>query len=352
MISALLFVKGCAFFLYMVKKFLAPILLLLLPFVVVAALSIGVVSVPFSEVCKVLMVQIGFGDLSMVSEQALLTIGQLRLPRILMSLLVGGALAMVGVIFQSIFRNPICDPYVLGISSGASVGAAIAFVLGWDIYWFGVTGAAFLAALLTLFFLFAMLGRKRNVETQTILLAGVAINFLLSAVITLLVVLNQQGMQKIIFWTMGSLADSSYIDVAVLFAILLIVSFFLFYFAKDLNILQLGGNVARTLGVNVQQVIYLLLIFSSLLIASAVALSGVIGFIGLIIPNICRLIWGNNVRKLLFFSMLLGAYFLLGADTLARTITPHADLPVGCITALAGAPYFLFLLVRNSKYKS
>lgn len=325
------------------------LLLLAVVAVVFAAASIGTVPIPLEEVWTILLSSIGLADASQVASVSQVAILELRLPRILMSLLAGASLSMCGVVFQSIFRNPICDPYILGVSSGASIGAALAFVLGLDALIFGVTGMAFLSALLTLLFIFLVAGRQRTGTTQTILLTGVAVNFLISAILTLLMVLNQQEMQKIFFWTMGSLSNCqlSYIPhIALFFLVAVIV---LLGYSKDLNLIQLGDKSAQTLGVNVRWVSIFLLVITSLIIAGIVSLCGVIGFIGLIIPNLARIIWGNDVRKLLVASLFLGAFFLLLADTLARVLSPFSELPVGSITALVGAPYFIFLLINDRK---
>lgn len=265
-----------------------------------------------------------------------------------MSVLVGASLAACGCVFQSIFRNPICDPYVLGISSGSSLGGALAFILGWDACCFGITLPALATGLLTLFIILIISKISKRKSIETLLLVGVAINFLISAVITLLMVLNQQEMHKILFWTMGSLATVSWAEVFMMAIAMIICVFVFLFYAKDLNIMQMGSDMASNLGVSTQQVTNISLIFSSLLIAAAVSFCGVIGFIGLIIPHIVRLTFGNNMRTMLGYSLLFGAFFLLLADTLARTLALPSELPVGSITALAGAPYFLFLLLHQN----
>jgi iron complex transport system permease protein len=169
----------------------------------------------------------------------------------------------------------------------------------------------------------------------------------MASLLTLLMVLNHQEMQKIIFWTMGSFATVSYYDLHFFIPLFLICTFFGFLFSKDLNIMQLGDAQAQSLGVNTQRVTYITLLFSSVLIAATVSICGVIGFVGLIIPHLVRIIWGNNTLRLFAFSMLLGAIFMLVADTVARTVVAHAELPVGSITALIGAPYFIYMLVRK-----
>ena len=243
----------------------------------------------------------------------------------------------------------ITDPYVLGISSGSSLGGAISFILGWDVFYFGVTIPALITGLLTLFVILGISKMSRRRSIETLLLVGIAINFLISAVITLLVVMHQREMHKIYFWTMGSLASISWSEVLMMTVMTIICVIPFFFYSKDLNIMQMGEDVAKNLGVNTKRVAYITLIFSSLLIATAVSCCGVIGFIGLIIPHVSRMLFGNNMRSMFTYSLILGAFFLLIADTLARTLAIPAELPVGSITALAGAPYFLFLLLRQKK---
>ena len=271
----------------------------------------------------------------------------LRIPRIIMSVFAGASLALCGAIFQSIFRNPICDPYILGISSGASIGAALAFILGLDFYLFGVTSFALITAFFTLLLMLGIVQFSNIKSSYIMLLAGILLNFLMASVLTLLIVLNHQEMQKIIFWTMGSFATVSYPDLYFFIPIFIICTFFTFLFSKDLNIMQLGDAQAQSLGVNTQRITYTMLLISSILIAATVSICGVIGFIGLIIPHLARIIWGNNTKHLFAFSLILGAGFMLIADSLARVLVTHSELPVGSITALIGAPYFIYILARR-----
>jgi len=273
----------------------------------------------------------------------------LRIPRIVMSVFAGASLALCGAIFQSIFRNPLCDPYILGISSGASVGAALAFILGLDFYLFGVTTFALITAFSTLILILGMLRFSNIKSTYIMLLAGISLNFLMASVLTLLIVLNHQEMQKILFWTMGSFATVSYPDLFFFIPLFIICTFFTFLFSKDLNIMQLGDSQAQSLGVDTQKITYTMLLISSILIAATVSICGVIGFIGLIIPHLTRMIWENNTRHLFAFSMLLGAGFMLVADNLARVLVTHSELPVGSITALIGAPYFIYMILKTRK---
>ncbi len=336
--------KGCR---HVFLPFLFGALLLL---TAAGCLFIGAVHIPAKAVMAGILQKVGMQSAVGADQVFYNTIlWQLRLPRIVVSLLAGASLALCGCVFQSIFRNPVCDPYMLGISSGASLGAAAAFLLGLDTLVFGVTLPALATALLTLFLIMGISAMQRRHSTQTLLLVGIALNFLISAVITLLMVINRQEMQKIFFWTMGSVASATWTDAVCIFITLTIVALMLFYYAKDLNIIQLENDAARTLGVNAQHATYVTLIASSVLTAVVVSFCGVIGFVGLIVPHITRLVFGSDNRRIFTYSLFIGAFFLLIADTLARTLAAPSELPAGSITALAGAPYFIFLLLRKAK---
>lgn len=318
---------------------------LLLPILIGFALSVGAVSVSPSVWLKMLFA--GGADLSGIDENTTLLLLQLRLPRILMAVLVGGMLAVCGSVYQSVFRNPICDPYILGVSSGASLGAAVAFVWGVDTFLFGVSLPALVTALLTLSLVFLLSSSGRGHSPHTMLLVGVALNFLFSAVITLLMVLHQESMNKILFWTMGSLSGTTWLNVALVFFVSVFVGVGLLFFSKDLNVLQLGDDAASTLGVDVRRVRLVVLTLSSVAIAVMVSFCGVIGFIGLVVPHIVRMSVGASNDKMMVCSFFVGAIALLLADTVARTIALPSELPVGTITALVGAPYFIFLLFKK-----
>jgi len=314
----------------------------------VCAAALGAVHIPLSTLATAFGQKLGFAT-APVDDVYMLTLWELRLPRIVMSLLAGASLALCGAVFQSIFRNPICDPYILGISSGASLGAAIAFIVGWNLFFLGITLPALFTALFTLLLLFGISKLSKRHSVEMLLLTGVALNFMLSAVITLLVVYNQSEMQKIIFWTMGSLASVSWAQIGFVFPIMAVCVIILYFYANNLTVMQLGEEVAQSLGVNTRQTTIVVLIFSSVLVAVIVSFCGVIGFVGLIVPHITRMLVGNHNRPVFLNAMLMGALCLLCADTLARIIAVPSELPVGAVTAIAGAPYFIFLLLRNKK---
>ena len=273
----------------------------------------------------------------------------LRMPRIVLSVLVGAALAVCGAAYQSIFRNPLTDPYVLGVSSGASLGAAVAILLGLEAWLLGVGACALATGLLTIVAIYRIASVGNRLDTSTLLLTGVCITFLISAVISFLMVLHQDKMDSIIFWTMGSFAAASWTTVAIVAPVVVIGILVVLCYSRDLNLLLGGSETAKSLGVEVERVKRLLLVVTTLMVAFCVATCGVIGFVGLVVPHCLRLLCGPDNRRLIPYSIFVGALFVLLCDTLARTVLRPAELPVGSLTALVGAPLFIYLLYKNKK---
>lgn len=271
----------------------------------------------------------------------------LRLPRVLLSAMVGAALSVSGAAYQAIFRNPLTDPYVLGISSGASLGAAVAIIMGCEAFLWGVGGCALLSALLTVLIICRIASSHGRMRASSLLLTGVCFTFLISALISFLMVLRQDKMDSIIFWTMGSFASASWHEVTLLAPVLLLGVLAVLFYAKDLNLMLAGSEAAQSLGVDVERLKRRLLLFTTLMVAFAVSVCGVIGFVGLVVPHCVRLLVGSDNRRLIPFSLVGGALFLLLCDTLARTLLQPSELPVGSFTALIGAPLFIYLLTRN-----
>ena len=274
---------------------------------------------------------------------------QLRLPRVIMSVLVGAVLSVCGAAYQSIFRNPLTDPYVLGVSSGASLGAAVAILLGLEAWRWGVGGMALLAALLTVWLIYRIASVGNRMHTTTLLLTGVCLTLLISAVISFLMVLNQEKMDAIIFWTMGSFGSASWTDVGVLTPVAVVGIGVVIYFSRDLNLLLAGSEAAQSMGVEVERLKRTLLLATTLMVAFAVSSCGVIGFVGLIVPHAVRLVAGSDNRRVVPYSMLCGALFVLLADTLARYMLRPSELPVGSLTSIVGAPLFIYLLYKNKR---
>lgn len=274
---------------------------------------------------------------------------QLRLPRVLTGAVVGAVLSVCGAAYQSIFRNPLTDPYVLGVSSGASLGAAVAILLGLEAYLWGVGGMALAVALLTVWLIYRIASIGNRMHTTTLLLTGVCLTLLISALISFLMVMNQHKMDSIIFWTMGSFGSSSWGSLAILAPVAAIGIGVVLWYSRDLNLLLAGSEAARSMGVEVEKVKRTLLLFTTLMVAFAVSSCGVIGFVGLIVPHAVRLVAGPDNRRVVPYSMLCGAIFVLICDTLARTMLRPSELPVGSITSIIGAPLFIYLLYKNKK---
>jgi iron complex transport system permease protein len=285
-----------------------------------------------------------------MSSQEELILFSVRLPRILFAGIVGASLALGGVVFQALLRNPLADPYVLGISGGSALGAIAGILIGFSSFYLGVPLLAFFGALVTVFLVFVVAGGTRKpLLDNSLLLSGVVVNaFFSAAILFFLSIANSMELHSITFWLMGDLSRASFKEIG-LSAFCLFAGFILLYAqARKLNLMVQGEETALHLGVNVERTKQLLLIVTSLITAVAVSMAGIIGFVGIMIPHMMRLVFGSDHRLLLPVSALFGASFLVIADTLARLVLAPAELPVGVITALCGAPYFIFLLKRKS----
>jgi iron complex transport system permease protein len=280
------------------------------------------------------------------SEAAEVILFQIRLPRVLAGAIIGAALSTAGVTFQGVFRNSMADPYVIGVSSGAALGAALAIVIGIP----GLNDVpllAFLGAVTTVFVAYNVAKVGSTVPVSTLILTGIAFSIFLSAIVALLEVVAGHELRALIFWLMGGL---SYVEWKAVWIVGILVSvgmIIICLYSRDLNILQLGEEQARHLGVETEKTKKILIVAGSLVTASTVSISGVIGFVGLIIPHITRLIVGSDHRILVPASMLLGAMFMMACDTLGRVVLAPMELPVGIVTALFGGPLFIYLLRKK-----
>ncbi|WP_418284548.1 vitamin B12 ABC transporter permease BtuC [Halorubrum sp. DTA46] len=363
----------------------------LLALVIVVSAGIGPVRIPPAEVVKIVLnaavipagVEIGTGrtgalalphagvsyhspfsfPVDDVHERIVLHV---RLPRILLAALVGFALAAAGTVMQGFFRNPMADPSIIGVSSGAAVGA-VAFIVfpvalsttvalpvvgavqvGLS-YGAGVSLFAFVGALLAAFGVYAIATRHGRTPVATLLLAGVAIQTFLGAVISYLQLQAGESLRRIVAWLMGHLSGAAWSEVAVTAVVVPPLFLVLLVYARDLNVLLLGEEDARGLGIEVERTKRLLLAASALITAAGVAFAGVIGFVGLIVPHILRLVVGPDHRILLPTAALSGGAFLVAADTFARA--GATELPVGVVTAAVGAPFFIYLLTKREVHE-
>lgn len=276
----------------------------------------------------------------------------IRIPRILLSGLCGASLALVGTCFQGLFRNPLADPQIIGVSSGAALGATIAVLSGFSLTLAGLSGigvCAFIGALATVFLVYRIACTGNRAPVVHIILTGTAVSSMLSAIISLLMSIRREQLEKIYMWTLGSFSGATINKVVFLSFFFLVCGIIIFIFAKDLDLILTGEETALSLGVDTNFVKRSLIIVASILVAACVSVSGTIGFVGLIVPHIVRLICGPKHRKLMPLAALSGAVFLIWCDTIARTIRAPGEIPVGVVTALCGAPYFLYLLSRSKK---
>ncbi|MBU1598654.1 iron chelate uptake ABC transporter family permease subunit [bacterium] len=272
----------------------------------------------------------------------------IRTPRVILAALVGLGLAIAGAAMQGLFRNPMAEPYVLGMSSGAACGAALAIVLG--VGGLSIPVMAFIGAVTTIFVVYSIARTEGGMPTETLLLAGIAVGFFLHAVVSFLkIIASHEALRNVVLWLMGSFALATWVDVKMVILPILCGIGVLYFLSRELNALQFGEEQALHLGVEVETVKRILLVASALVTAVAVSVSGIIGFVGLVVPHMVRLIIGPDHRILLPASALCGAIFLVLCDILARIIAQPAEMPIGIITAAIGAPYFVYLLRRRKK---
>lgn len=340
-------------------KLIVLILVLVLIIITIISLNVGSSHVPFSDTLTVIGKQIpflgGFIDSSSVTPQTEAIILEVRLPRVFASILVGAALAAAGVLYQGVFKNPMAESYVLGVSAGAAVGASAATIagIGFVFLELGLSQiAAFFGALLTMFLVYNISRVGSRVPVQNLLLNGIAVNFFLFAIVGLLeLIAREEELTSIIVWLMGGYSNVLWSQIWSILPLIVIGIAASFFFVRDLNVLAIGEDTAHHLGVNVERSKQMLLVLASLITAAAVSISGLIGFVGLMIPHLTRLLIGPDHRILLPTSTVIGAIFLLICDDLARIVaTPFAstfELPVGIITMLFGGPFFVFLLKKK-----
>ncbi len=317
------------------------------------AASIGSVNIPFLSTLRILLDKLPLIDITPSWPDSYATIVlEIRLPRVVLAGLVGSALATAGATYQGLFRNPLADPYLIGVAQGASLGAVIGFLLpvGWNIAGFGLIPLlAFIGALVstTTVYLLARVGK--TLPVTTLILAGVALGSLLGSIVSYLIISSDEKLHSIIFWMMGSFSLSKWTEVSVVLPYVAVGTAIIIIFARLLNVMQLDEEQAQQLGVNVERFKIILLAAATLITAASVSFVGTIGFVGIIIPHAVRLVWGADHRFLLPLAVLTGAIFMILTDLVARTVMAPTEIPIGVITAICGAPFFLYLLRRRKK---
>jgi len=329
--------------------------LLLLTLALLFSVAVGAVFIPPGTVARMLATTLpGLSGYRDWPETFNTIVFQLRLPHTVLIALTGAALAGSGAAYQGLFRNPLADPYLIGVASGAGLGAVLAMSANWPdnlLGYFTIPVTAFLGAILTVAIVYALARSGSALPTTTLILAGVAVGSFASALTSFFMLRSEGEVRRALAWLLGGSTMTGWDPVYAALPYLMLGIGVLLTSGHSLNVLQFGDEQALQLGLPVERIKTIVVLAASLTTATAVAFSGVIGFIGLIVPHLVRLLWGPDYRHLIPLSVLGGATALLIADLLARTVLAPQELPVGVITALAGAPFFLWVLRRSQSRK-
>ncbi|UUV18669.1 iron ABC transporter permease [Fusobacteria bacterium ZRK30] len=330
------------------KTFLLFLLLGILT--IIFALSSGVIKVNPLITLKILINSItthNFFDVTWNQNLETILL-KLRLPRIFLAFLVGGGLSLVGVLMQALTKNSLADPYILGVSSGASTGAVLSLIIGINIGGLGTPFMAFLGAVTAAVLVFRIANIGGNYSSTKLVLTGIAISSMFSSITTFITFSAQNGdLYTALFWIVGSLSGAKWSSIYILTVLLLIVFGITMFFNRELDILLLGEESSKILGVNTNKIRIIIILTSTLLTGILVSISGVIGFIGLIIPHISRKLTSSKHRVLIPVSIFLGGFFLTLADTFSRVVMSPNELPVGIVTSFLGAPFFLWIMKKS-----
>ncbi|MDM0468741.1 iron ABC transporter permease [Clostridium perfringens] len=341
------------------KVFIAVLLILLFISSIILGISFGAVDIPPYDVYRVFLYKV-FGikirNLDEILNSTLFDIiWGVRMPRVLLGAFAGMALAMVGVIMQATIQNPLGDPYILGLSSGASLGATFSILIGFSgvLSSFGAPLGAFLGALMASVFVYFLAKIGGRITPFKMILAGMVISSICSSLTSLIIFLSKdnEGIRTVNFWMMGSLAGAEWSNIVLPIAISVIPLIYFFTQYRNLNLMVLGDETSITLGLNIEKHRKIYMILSSLITGVIVSVCGTIGFVGIMIPHIVRLIFGTDHKTLLPFSALVGAIFLIWADVIARCAIANMELPIGIITSVIGAPFLLWLMVKGTGEK-
>lgn len=330
--------------------------LALLILALLLSVAIGAVFIPPGIIARILGEKLALVAPVYNFPQSFKTIlYEIRLPHTILIALTGAALGSSGAAYQGLFRNPLADPYLIGVASGAGLGAVIALSLAWPVAipgFFTVPAAAFLGGIATVSIVYTLARTRQTLPTTTLILAGVAVGSFASALTSFLMLRSEGEVRRALAWLLGGSTLSGWSPVFAALPYLTLGITGLFFSGHALNVLQYGDEQAQQLGLNVDLTKKIVVLAASLTTATAVSFAGVIGFIGLIVPHLMRILWGSDYRHLIPLSLLGGATMLLFADILARIVLAPQELPVGLITALAGAPFFLWILKRFQRVAS
>lgn len=339
-----------------VYRLLFLILIALLLVEIVFCTALGAADISFSSTIKAVLSKIPkLKDLintSGIKDSHIIIITDIRLPRVILAGCIGSALSVAGASFQSMFKNPLADPYIIGSSSGAALGAAVAIVLKSKL---GIPGFsivsifAFAGALVSTYTVY-MLGKiSSKLSVTALILSGIALNSLLSAMLSLVLLFNREQMNQIIMWTMGSFASSGWEQIAIVFPGIIAGIIVVYLYSRDLNLMLLGEESAEHLGVNTNMLKKVILFTGAFITGLSVSVSGIIGFVGIFVPHIIRFMVGPDNRIIIPFTAIGGAMFLMAVDGVSRILIPPGEIPVGILTAAIGGPFFIYLLLKNKK---
>lgn len=321
--------------------------------IMIISCGVGAVYIPPGTVVRILLSHIPFlGIVQDWPESWDIIIWSIRIPRIMLTAIVGGSLAVSGATYQGLFRNPLADPYLIGVAAGAGLGATIILITPVSTTYFGISilpVAAFMGALGAVGIAYVVSVHSRGLPLTTLILAGVAISSIAGAATSLLMLISDPDIKPLLVWLLGGFETSEWSDLRIVLPYFIVGTIVVLVYARVLNIFQLDEEQAKHLGVNVEKTKLVLIVSASLVTAAAVSVSGLIGFVGLIAPHAVRLLWGPDHRFLLPMSILVGAVFLIIADLVARTALVPRVLPVGVVTAFCGGPFFLYILHQARK---
>lgn len=321
----------------------------MLVLVIITATGMGYMRISAGDVIRIIFSGVSgkHGLIAGINKVFSYVVWDVRLPRVLTAAVVGAGLSLAGVVFQGILLNPLADPYTLGISAGAAFGASIALLL--DIGSLGIYSVplfAFAGAVATLFAVMALSASGGTISSNNLILSGIIVAAILSAGISFIKYVADEQVSIIIFWLMGSFGSKTWVDVFITFSFVFIGFIICIFFARDLNIMSLGDRSASSLGINPNRTRLTLLVTASMITAVCVSVSGIIGFVGLIIPHLMRFMVGSDSRRLVPASALAGAILLLSADTVTRAVLP-TEIPIGVLTALIGGPFFCYIFKKR-----
>ncbi|MFL2627735.1 MAG: FecCD family ABC transporter permease [Dehalococcoidia bacterium] len=327
------------------------LLIVILLITIVLSIGIGSVVIYPQDIFLSLITLIPIFDYqSDISESLIVIINQIRLPRIILAGIVGFSIALSGATFQSIFKNPLADPYLIGAASGSALGATIVLMIIGPVILIQISIlplASFLGGIVAVGITVMISFYSRSMSSNTLILSGIAVGALANALTSLIIISSNPDVRPLLSWLLGSFNTANWDKVLIIIPYVLISTILLFRYRRIMNIIQSSDSEAQLVGVEVNKTKYILIVISTLLTAIAVSVSGIIGFVGLVAPHAVRLLWGYDYKYLIPCSALLGSIILILADTIGRTILYPQELPVGVITAFIGAPFFIFLIIKG-----